>query len=115
MNLSDVNFGNPFVVCEEFRATDPMSSLMDQLRDPRDTAVARVDVQLPLGCPFSLFLVRGYPRVEEDEPTCQVASLVVNRKLAQALAERLDEADILEMTVTPRPVKELTEDDPDGT
>jgi len=98
-NFSDMPPLNVFEVSDGFRSTDPFSEVMDRLGDPRSSRYARVDLVLPLGCPFSLFLVSGYPKGEEWP--ARVATLVVSRELAVARAEHLREADILEFPVLP--------------
>lgn len=92
---------NCFLIEESFRSLEPMAVLLDTLCQEGEIA-ARVDLLLPLGCPFSLFVVRGYPRGAECPAL--MASLVVSRDLATALAANLEQASILEVPIAPPPL-----------
>lgn len=99
-NLSDLPPNNCLVVKDGFRSDHPLALVMDALHEEGVKAYARADLELPLGCPFSLFVVRGYPK--DEEFPCMVASLVVCRELALALAANLDEGECLEWAIEPR-------------
>lgn len=105
-DLSDMPPINCFEVSDDYRSAHPMAQMMDAITpDPGYRTYARVDLQLPLGCPFSLFLVRGY--IKDAEMPCMEGTLVVSRALAQELAAVLDDSDILEFTVEPRTYSDL--------
>src|SRR5262245_18724086 len=100
-NLSDGPFiPNAFRVAPAFRSPDPMAERLDALREGAPCTYARVDLDLPMGCPFSLFLVRGYLN---DDALPMVGTLVVSRALAEVLAGVLRDADVIEFVVDPRP------------
>jgi hypothetical protein len=99
-DLSEFGHANFFRVREEFRSTDPFSEAMARLGDEAGSrSYARVDLELPMGCDFSLFLVRGWQKGHEASP--MLGTLVISRALAEALAEGLEGAEILEFPVRP--------------
>jgi hypothetical protein len=101
-DLSELPPQNFFAVQTEFHSIHPLAQVMDVMHADDDISTyARVDLEMPLGCPFSLFLVRGYPK-DEDVLPCLLASVVVSRELAKELAANLSDADIIELPVTPR-------------
>lgn len=51
-NLSEVPPTNGFLVNESFKSGDLMARLLDRLLDEGEVAYARIDLALPLGCPF---------------------------------------------------------------
>jgi hypothetical protein len=92
-NFSDMPC-NPFMHDPDWRFTDPMSAIADRLLGEGCTSSARVDLILPLGCPFSIFLVAGH-----DEEGCAHASIVINRELAHSLAGNMEDGRVMEMPV----------------
>jgi hypothetical protein len=91
---------NYFAVEDHFKFSDPFAVAMSKLF-PGNT-YGRVDLLTPMGCHFSLFIVRGWAEGDEDGTLgAMVCSLVIFEELAGQMAGQLRDASVTEVRYNP--------------
>lgn len=85
---------NCFVADPAWRFDNAYTKLAESIAEADDVQFfGRVEICLPLGCPFTLYLVTGWA---PESDGCMIGTLIINHQLATEFAAQLRDAQIQE-------------------